>query len=464
MRVTIGAVLTSFTVDSPLKPLLKPVTHSAADFGFNREDISSAALDVVDGLQDAGYDGYLVGGCVRDLLMGSSPKDFDVTTNASPEEVKQLFRRSRIIGRRFRIVHVRYGREVIEVATYRANPNKGKNKGWLSWAKKPGTSNSGRILDDNVYGEIDDDAVRRDLTVNALYYDPNKDQVLDFVGGVADIKKKQLNVIGNPDERFAEDPVRMLRVLRFQAKLDLIPEKSVVAAIKKQRGLMRDVPAARMYDEVLKMFHHAHGLRSWKLLVDFEFANYLFAQTISALQHSEDDRWHRFIELALENTDRRIQQEKPVIPAYLYAVLLWRSFQYRFKGIVKPKTAHNERVWMAGDRVFAEQCRAIAIPKRVSSPAIEIWQMQSMLERRRPKSIHPLLESRRFRAAYDFLLLRSKVDDVDAKLVDWWTEIQDVNDHKREQMINDLRQQGEGKPRAKRRPRRRKPKAQNSDV
>ncbi|MBX2870278.1 MAG: polynucleotide adenylyltransferase PcnB [Acidiferrobacterales bacterium] len=443
---------------------MKPVTYSAADFGFGRDDISSAALDVVDGLQSAGFDGYLVGGCVRDLLLGRSPKDFDVTTDASPEEVKQLFRRSRIIGRRFRIVHVRYGREIIEVATYRANPNNGKKKNWLSWAKKPSKTGNGRILDDNVYGTIDDDATRRDLTANALYYDPNQDQVLDFVGGVQDIQNKQLRIIGKPNERFAEDPVRMLRVLRFQAKLDLIPEKAVSDGIKKHRGLMRDVPAARMFDEVLKMFHHAHGVRSWALLVEYEIADYLFAQTISALKHSEDERWHHFITLALENTDRRIKQDKPVIPAYLYAVLLWRSFLHRLDGIDRPKASQNERIWQAGDRVFAEQCRAVAVPKRVSGPAIEIWQMQWMLERRRPKTIQPLLDNRRFRAAYDFLLLRSKVEDAPVDLVDWWTRIQDVDADEKEAMISELRQQPQTQPRSRRRPRRRKSRSKSGNT
>ena len=437
---------------------MKPASYPSAEFGFDRSCISEAALEVIDGLQDAGFDGYLVGGCVRDLLLGSEPKDFDVTTDANPEQVRKLFRRARIIGRRFRLVHVRHGREVIEVATYRADPNQNSKRNWLGWAKssKP---NNGRILDDNVYGSIEDDAIRRDFTANALYYDPNSEQVLDFVGGVEDIRQHQLRMIGKPANRFAEDPVRMLRVLRFQAKLGLQPDSSITNAIMKQRGLIRDVPAARLFDEVLKMFHHAHGVKSWHLLQDFGFNEFLFRQTADALVNAEDDRWHRFIELALENTDRRISQGKPVIPAFLYAVLLWMPFNHHYHEVRRPKMSHNEQVWQAGEIVFAEQSRAIAVPRRVSTPAIEIWLMQGILERRRPKTIHSLLENRRFRAAYDFLLLRSRVGEVDSVLVEWWTDIQDQDHAGKQQMIDALqpRRHGPQGARKKRSRRRRSP-------
>jgi len=434
---------------------LKPVTYQSSEFGFSRKNISRAALDVVEGLHRAGYDSYLVGGCVRDLLLGKEPKDFDVTTDATPEQVSELFDRARIIGRRFRIVHVRYRREVIEVATYRADPNRTKKKGWLSWTKKS-NNHGGRILDDNVYGDIDDDAIRRDFTVNALYYDPFREQVLDFLDGVEDIRKKQLKMIGNPVERFAEDPVRMLRVVRFKAKLELQPEDSLDRAIIKHRGLLEQVPAARLFDEVLKLFHHAHGVRSWQELCASGLAPYLFGQTMEAIEQPEGERYQRLIVSALENTDRRISKGKPVIPAFLYAVLLWRPYCLRTEAILKQRTNHHEAMQQAGEEVFSIQTLQVAVPRRVSAPAMEVWKMQGGLERRRPRSIMPMLSNRRFRAAYDFLILRVRIGEVEQSLVDWWTRIQEVDEKGRRQMISQLHDSTSSKPRRKRSPRKRK--------
>ncbi len=442
---------------------MKPAYYSTADFGFDRNQISNAALDVVEGLQEAGYDGYLVGGCVRDLLLGMKPKDFDVTTNATPEQVRKLFRRAHIIGRRFRLVHVRYGREVIEVATYRANPNSQASKSWLPWKKRgskpaPKTNEDGRLLDDNVYGTLEDDAVRRDFTVNALYYDPVKEEIVDFLGGVADVRERRLSLIGKPAERFAEDPVRMLRVLRFKAKLDLKPERGLMKAVAGHRELLTGVPPARMFDEVLKLFHHAHGVASWAELRESRFADILFPQTVAVLEEADGERWETLIRTALENTDRRVGQGKPVIPPFLYAVLLWRPFSLMMEELLSQNDGpYNDKIWQAGDHVFAAQCRQVAVPRRVSSPSIEIWQMQSNLERRRPRSIDALLSSKRFRAAYDFLALRAGIGEVPGELVDWWTQIQDMGSAERQQMIQQLSgdTRGGGKKKRRRRPRRR---------
>ncbi len=441
---------------------MKPTYYQSSEFGFDRKRISRAALEVVEELQRAGYDGYLVGGCVRDLMLGKKPKDFDVTTDANPEEVRGLFRRARIIGRRFRLVHVRFGREVIEVATYRAHPNlkksSNKKRGWLPWRAKP-ASESGRILDDNVYGNIEDDAIRRDFTANALYYDPASEQVLDFLGGVEDINSNLIRMIGEPKERFTEDPVRMLRVLRFKAKLGLEPDKKLVAAIGEHRALIAEVPSARLYEEVLKLFHHAHGVNSWHELRDSGLASYLFSQTIEAIEEESGERWEQLILQALENTDRRISQHKPVIPAFLFAVLLWRPFNQCYQAITQDNRGNNEAIWQAGDKVFAGQSSEVAVPRRVSVPVIEIWLMQGSLERRRPRTIISLLENRRFRAAYDFLLLRSRVEDIDPALIDWWTKIQDVDEQTRRSMIDQL-QSGDGRskrPRKRSRSRRSKP-------
>ena len=445
---------------------MKPVYYASSECGFSRKDISRAALQVVDGLQQAGFAAYLVGGCVRDLLMDYDPKDFDVTTDASPEEIHSLFKRSRIIGRRFRLVHVRFGREVIEVATFRANPgaDQPKKNRWLPWKKV--TSNSGRILDDNVYGTIEDDAIRRDFTVNALYYDPAQEQVIDFLGGVDDLDNNVLRIIGEAEKRFSEDPVRMLRVLRFKAKLGLEPDAELTKNISKYSRLISGVPAARLFDEVLKMFHHAHGVNSWHELQQAGLAKYLFPQTTFVIEEEGGDKWETLLLHALENTDRRISQNKPVIPAFLYAVLLWRPFSVQLEELKGTKMSLNELTWQAGDLVFARQCKQVAVPKRVSAPAIEVWGMQSVLQARRPKSIRSTLENRRFRAAYDFLLLRNKIGEVDDELVDWWTRIQDVEENIREEMIDALRKnpaiETDDKPR-KRRSRSRKKKNTGAD-
>ena len=438
---------------------MKPAYYKSSDFGFNRKRINRAALDVVKGLQQAGFDGYLVGGCVRDLLFGKEPKDFDVTTNASPEEAHKIFRRSRIIGRRFRLVHVRFGREVIEVATYRANPNQPKadqqkGKKWWQWKKNKDTA-SGRILDDNVYGTLEEDASRRDFTVNALYYDPFKEQVVDFLGGVEDVQGNHLKMIGDPNARFVEDPVRMLRVIRFQAKLGIEPEARLITAIQAHKSLISDVPAARLFDEVLKLFHHAHGVNSWRGLRDSGLDAFLFPEVYKVIEDSTP--LQRLIELALVNTDRRIQQNKPVIPAFLFAVLLWRPFCDNMAALQSQISNYGELVWQAGDRVFAEQCAHVAIPRRVSAATIEVWLMQGNLERRRPKSILSLMANRRFRAGYDFLLLRAKIGEVEQGLVDWWTDMQETNDTGRLDMIDQLHPGDARSPNARKRsPRKRR--------
>lgn len=426
---------------------LKPVYYPSSECGFDRHDISRAALQVVNGLQKAGFEAYLVGGCIRDLLMDFEPKDFDITTDASPEEVHRIFRRSRIIGRRFRLVHVRFGREVIEVATYRANPaaNRPKKNRWMPWKKV--TSNSGRILDDNVYGTIEDDAVRRDFTVNALYYDHSEEQVIDFLGGVDDLDNNILRIIGDPDQRLAEDPVRMLRVVRFMAKLGLEPTGELMASVLKNNKLIGDVPAARLYDEVLKMFHHAHAVDSWHELNNAGLTGYLFPQTARIIQQEGGERWEQLVIQALQNTDRRIAANKPVIPAFLYVVILWRPYCLALDNYQSQGLAWNEASEQAGEEVFSKQCRQVAIPRRTSAPAVEVWKMQRALESRRPKNIVSLLANRRFRAAYDFLLLRGRIGDVSQSLTDWWTRIQDVNESVRQQMVDELRNGSSDAPR-----------------
>ncbi|MDD9875136.1 MAG: polynucleotide adenylyltransferase PcnB [Gammaproteobacteria bacterium] len=400
--------------------ILTRVHHHASDLAFDRGWISAAALQVAETLQAAGFDGYLVGGCVRDLLLHRRPKDFDITTNAGPEQVKQLFRRSRIIGRRFKLVHVRFGRELIEVATYRAKPGRAA-------AGRAGVrplSERGRVVDDNVFGSIEQDAARRDFTINALYYDPVRERVMDFLGGVKDARKRTLRMIGDPCERFTEDPVRMLRAIRFHAKLDLTLEERLPPAIADCLELLEDVPAARLYDEVLKMFHHGHALAAWNKLHRYNLASKLFPLTVNTFGGQHGRAAEGLIRRALENTDQRIGQGKPVIPAFLFAVLLWLPFK-RELAAQRKSMPLNEAVWAAVEAVFSRQSRRVAVPRRVSGAVGEIWAMQSDLEQRRPKAVPRLLGERRFRAGYDFLLLRQRIGEVDEELARWWTDIQE---------------------------------------
>lgn len=419
---------------------MKPNQHSAVELGFDKSCVSQNAVEVVQGLQKSGFDGYLVGGCVRDLLMGRKPKDFDVTTNASPEQVKEIFERAQIIGRRFKIVHVNFGRgrsrEIIEVATYRAMPSnapKSKLNG------KQRHASNGRILDDNVYGTIDADAIRRDFTINALYYDPSKEMVIDFVNGIADTKTKTLRVIGDINTRFSEDPVRMIRVVRFHAKLGLQVAESILSAVEKNASLLQDVPAARLFDEVLKLFHHSAATKTWLRLRNTLLLYYLFPQTVNCINKEGGDRFESLILNALSNTDKRVGENKPVIPAYLFAVMLWWPFKIKLRKLIAKGAQQNEAFWIASDLVFKQQSNSITLPLRVRVPAHEIWEMQSLLENRIPKSIERLLENRRFRAAYDFLLLREEIGEVSKDITDWWTEIQVKDFPERQAMIEKRR-------------------------
>lgn len=382
-------------------------TYHSKNLAFDRGWIGKAALAVADTLQAAGYDGYLVGGCVRDLLLHRPPKDFDVATDARPERVKKLFRRARIVGRRFKIVHVRVAREVVEVATYRAKPK-----------PQPGArkqiSRRGRVLDDNMFGTIEQDAARRDFTINALFYDPRREAVLDYQGGVADARANTLRVIGDARARFTEDPVRILRALRFRAKLGLVLQPGMAAAIAECAPLLDDIPPPRLFDEMLKMFHYGHARKSWRELAKHNLLSRLFPLTPAA----------PLIDFALANTDQRVRENKPVISAFLFAVLLWRPYQTEWTRRRRAGMPAAEAAHAAGDAVFQRQAKRIAVPRRVSGAVIEMWEMQPRLEQRRPKTVPRLLISRRFRAAYDLLLLRQQNGEVEEELTRYWTDIQ----------------------------------------
>lgn len=416
-----------------------PEVINKSQHSLQRSQFSRHAVSIVDRLQAAGYQAYLVGGCVRDLLLGINPKDFDVATSATPEQIRAEFRNARIIGRRFKLVHVHFGREIIEVATFRAHhSDEGEGD-----SHRSSHNASGRILRDNVYGTLEEDAQRRDFTINALYYDPVSERILDYANGIHDIRNRLLRLIGDPVHRYQEDPVRMLRAVRFAAKLDFGIEKHTVKPIRELAPLLREIPAARLFEESLKLFLSGQGAIVFEMLVDLELFEPLFPGSSHALEE-RPTYTHTLISQALANTDLRVKQGKPVTPAFLFAALLWpalpgRALYLQSQG-VPPIPAMNQ----AAHDLIAEQCQRIAIPKRFTLPIREIWDMQERLPRRSGKRADMLLDNPRFRAGYDFLLLRESAGEETEELGKWWTDYQEANDSERRDMIRDLGNRDDG--------------------
>ena len=419
------------------KPRIIPV----ADHGITRERIGNCALRTCDALQEAGYAAFVVGGAVRDLILGRAPKDFDVATNATPEEVRGIFRRSRIIGRRFRIVHVLCGRDLVEVTTFRGPAD-------VADASHQVEDEHGRLLRDNVWGDQAQDATRRDFTINALFYDPSREEVWDYHGGVADLKSKRLRVIGDPAQRYREDPVRMLRAARFAASCGLEMDAATRKTVKSLAPLLANVPAARLFDEMLKLLLCGHAAECVKRLRREGLHHGLLPMLDVIL---EQPMGERFVMLALKNTDTRIRTGKTISPAFLFAALLWHEVLAEWKKIqargVSPVPALHE----AMDDVLNQQTEQLAIPRRYSSDMKELWVMQPRFEQRAGQRPYRLLEQPRFRAAYDFLLLRCESGEVEKSLGDWWTSFQDADDDARATMLV-----ADAAPAAKRRKRRRR--------
>ena len=405
---------------------LQPVTIPRSEHVISRANISSSALKVLYRLKDAGFESYLVGGGVRDLLLGREPKDFDVGTDARPEQIKDLFRNCRLIGRRFRLAHVRFGREVIEVATFRAASDAEAEE-----AADVALTDEGRILRDNVFGTLEEDAWRRDFTVNALYYDIRDFSVVDHVGGLEDLKTGTLRLIGDPEQRYREDPVRMLRAVRFAAKLGFRIHPDSEAPLQQLGYLLEDIPPARLFEEVMKLFLGGCAVTGFELLRHYDLFRYLFPMTDEVLSHEDQGFPITFVARALENTDSRLAEGKPVTPAFLYAALLWEPVRLRMQELQQQGASGLEAAQIAGNQVTVEQQRFTSLPKRFSLPMREIWMLQPRLERRRGKAPYRMLEHPRFRAAYDFLLLRGEVGEAPRELVDWWTNFQLLNPDER---------------------------------
>ncbi len=429
------------------------VTIPRPDHTISRASISPSALKVLYRLKDAGFQSFLVGGGVRDLLLGREPKDFDVGTNATPEEIKTLFRNCRLIGRRFRLAHVRYGRDVIEVATFRARHENGSHDEQVS-----AHSDDGRILRDNVYGTLDDDVWRRDFTVNALYYDIKDFSVVDYVGGLDDLRSGVMRLIGDPEQRYREDPVRMLRAVRFAAKLGFRIHPDTESVMHELGYLLEDIPSARLFEEVMKLFLGGSAVSTFELLRHYNLFRYLFPMTEEALSHEEHDFPITFVLRALENTDKRLAENKPVTPAFLYAALLWEPMRQRSQQLLDEGASPLEASQIAGNQITAEQVQATSLPKRFSYPMRDIWNLQPRFERKRGKAPYRLMDNARFRAAYDFLLLRAEVGEADEELAQWWTDFQVLNADERDKMVE---QQPATKKRRRRR--KRKPSADTND-
>ena len=418
-------------MSEPAQAPIQPQVYTRDQHPISRAAISDNALKVLYRLRDAGFRSCLVGGGVRDLLLGREPKDFDVATDAHPEDVRRLFRNCRLIGRRFRLAHVTFGREIIEVATFRAPFGAEDEEGNIE------LSEEGRIIRDNCYGTIEQDAWRRDFTINALYYDIADYSVLDFTNGVLDLHDGVLRLIGDdPEQRLREDPVRMLRAVRFAAKLGLRIAPEVDDALHRYAGLITSVAPARLFDEVIKLFHSAAAVTCLDELERFGLFEALFPQAAACFADPETGPAQRaFLVEALKNTDARIRDEMGVHPAFLYAAILWaplrREVQARLDAGEEPVAAWQQ----ASSIVLERQVQRVSIPKRYALVVREIWELQQRLPRNQGGRALRLLGHPRFRAGYDFLCLRARAGETDPKLCDWWTEFQ-TSDAARQQEVS----------------------------
>jgi poly(A) polymerase len=434
---------------------LPPVVVPRSEHSISRADISPNALKVLYRLKEAGYQGFLVGGAVRDLLLGLRPKDFDVATDALPEEVRRLFRNCRLIGRRFRLAHVFFGNEIIEVATFRAAAaperedvedldaeggsdasTEGGSDGAEPRVEEPAEfsppadsehrafDTRGRILRDNIYGTIEEDVWRRDFAANGLYYNIEDFSIWDFVDGVNDVKAHRLTMIGDPETRYREDPVRMLRAVRFAAKLDFSIEPNTEAPIRRLAYMLDGVPPARLFDEVLKLFLSGFGAKAYELLQQYGLFEHLFPQSAAAFAMPPYAYAADMLKMGLENTDARVAADKPVTPTFLFAVLLWSAVLRELNERQAGPTPDIALLMQACDSVLRTQQSRVSIPRRFSIPMRELLMLQPRFNRRSGVKSLSLLQHPRFRAAYDFLLLRAQAGVADPELAKWWTDIQ----------------------------------------
>ena len=402
----------------------KKSKKSNFEIDFKKIDISLIsvhAIKTIQVLEENGFEAYLVGGAVRDLLFGIKPKDFDVVTNATPDQIHHLFRRSRLIGRRFKLVHVIYGREIIEVSTYR------------SQQKEILQADGSIVKDDNHYGTIEEDAVRRDFTINAMFYSPSNHKLVDFHDGLDDLNRGIIRIIGNAEQRYQEDPIRILRAFRVCAKLNMALNETSRAPIKKLVPLLHDIPHSRLFDEVIKFFLTGHALNSYRVMQDENIYSQFFLSPESGLKDID-----LFISNGLKNTDLRINQDKSCNPSFLFSFLLWHQVNVlwdRYKLELKHSIAGLNQ---AIDEVIEKQIKLFPIHKRFTITMKEIWRLQPRFENQSPKKIYRLLLHPRFRAAYDFMLLRCESNQLDKNIGIWWTSFIDADHHEKSLMVKQL--------------------------
>jgi len=451
----------------------RPKIIPRPEHNVSRAQISQNALKVMYRLRDAGYQAFLVGGGVRDLLLGREPKDFDIATDAHPDDVRRLFRNCRLIGRRFRLAHVYFGRDIVEVATFRASEDEADADDESLLLK----DEEGRILRDNRYGTIDDDIWRRDFTANSLYYNIADFSIWDYAGGVDDIRAGVLRLIGEPEARYREDPVRLLRAVRFAAKLGFRVEPATEAPLRTLAALLESVPPARLFDEVLKLFLGGHARPAYELLRRYGQFGQLFPAVDRLLDSEAGDPYRALLLESLANTDQRVAADEPVTPVFLFSVLLWGPVRQRAAQLEASGESPVQALLLAADEVVDAQLRSVSIPRRITTPMKEMMVMQLRLQKTRGRRVVGMLAHPRFRAAYDFLCLRARVGDADPALAEFWTGLQVMDEDARFVAVDagGRRSRPEddettapadaagpsaapaSKPRRRRRPRRRKP-------
>lgn len=409
------------------------------EHSISRKKISDNALKVLYRLHGAGFDAFLVGGGVRDLLLGQNPKDFDIATNATPEQIRQLFKNCRLIGRRFRLAHIMFGRDIIEVATFRGHhqePSKNVSQ----------QSKDGMLLRDNVYGSIDEDAERRDFTVNAMYYNIGDYSIHDYASGVEDLEEKLVRLIGDPETRYREDPVRMLRAIRFAVKLDFDIEEDTAEPIERLALLLQDIPAARLYEESLKMLQSGYGLETYHLMREYGLFQQLFPTIADYFTDDYSSMTEQMLDLVLDSTDQRLEDGKRINPAFMFAAMLWYPLQEKAKHISEQRQiSMYDAIMEASNHVLDEQVRSIAIPRRHTATIREIWQLQIRLSRRHGKRAFRLMELNKFRAGFDFLEMRGEIEQGETlELAKWWETFQNSGRNVRQAMVSDLDSSNEG--------------------
>ncbi|WP_217540298.1 polynucleotide adenylyltransferase PcnB [Vibrio metschnikovii] len=430
------------------------------EHNISRQLISENALKVLYRLHGAGFDAYLVGGGVRDLLLNHTPKDFDIATNATPEQIRQLFRNCRLIGRRFRLAHIMFGRDVIEVATFRGHHQEINQH-------IAAQSEAGMLLRDNVYGTIDEDAERRDFTVNAMYYNIADYSIHDYAGGIEDLDDKLIRLIGDPQTRYREDPVRMLRAIRFAVKLDFDIEEDTAAPIETLAPLLKEIPSARLYEESLKMLQSGHGLETYHLMREYNLFQQLFPQVAEYFTEDYSSQTEQMLDLVLDSTDLRIEEGKRINPAFMFAAFLWYPMVTIAEQLMVSKALNfYDAVMEASNDILDQVVKSIAIPRRHTTTIREIWQMQLRLPRRNGKRAFRLLELNKFRAGFDFLEMRGEIEGGDVqKLAKWWQTFQNAGRNMRQAMVNDLDSADSDGPSTRRRKpstRKRKPKGKTA--